>query len=383
MTYQETISQEQIPPERAGAFLSIDLRALQNNWKQISNQTQGAVCGAAVKADCYGIGLDEPARALAAAGCKIFFVALPDEGARLRKVLADVEIFVLCGLLAGQAGFYQTHNLQPVLATPDQVKGWAEHCSKIFRKLPAGLHIETGINRLGLTEKQTRTLADQREMLGTFNVSLVMSHLACADTPGDAKNDEQRRKFDQLRTLLPDARASLANSPGTFLGSDFSYDIVRPGIGLFGGNPFGDRANPMSAVAHLYAPLLQVRELCAGESVGYGSTWMAKRASRIGVIGTGYRDGLPRSLSSPANEGPACVFIAGHYAPIVGRVSMDLITVDLTDVPAQFAREGGRVELMGANVSVDDLARWSGTLPYEILTRLGSRYARLYLPFDS
>jgi alanine racemase len=383
MTYQDQITREEIPSERAGALLNIDLRALQNNWKKLAAQAPTAQCAAAVKADCYGIGLAEPARALAAVGCETFFVALPDEGAQVRKVLPDVDIYVLAGLMPGQAAYYRDHKLQPVLATPTQVQDWRNFCMLNECKLPAGLHIETGINRLGLTEQQTRDLAEQHATLRAFKLTLVMSHLACGDTPGDSKNDEQRLKFDQLRTLLPDAPASLANSPGSFLGPDFAYDIIRPGIALYGGNPFGDRANPMDAVAHLYAPLLQVRDICAGESVGYGASWMAKRESRIGVLGVGYRDGIPRALSSPANDGPACVFIAGHYAPIIGRVSMDMITVDLTDVPPEFANEGQRVELMGTNVTVDDVARWSGTVPYEILTRLGSRYARLYLPFDS
>ncbi|HFC04084.1 MAG TPA: alanine racemase [Rhizobiales bacterium] len=374
---------KEVQAEQAGALLTVDLRALQNNWRHLADLAGSAKCGAAVKADCYGLGLEPVVTALAEAGCETFFVALPLEGKEVRAVLPGADIFVLAGLLPGQAAFYHQHKLQPVLCTPTQVDEWQAFCRRKELKLPAGLHIETGINRLGLTARQTRELAGQRDVLSAFRLTLVISHLACGDMPGDAMNIEQRDKFNQLRALLPDAPASLANSPGTFLGEEFTYDLVRPGIALYGGNPFGNRANPMSTVVRLYAPLLQVRQICTGESVGYGATWTAKRASRIGVIGAGYGDGLPRALSSPAKDGPACVFIGGNYAPIIGRVSMDLITVDLTDVPEEMAQEGQRIELIGDNVSVDDIARWAGTIPYEVLTGLGSRYARLYSPSDS
>ena len=367
----------------SGALLSIDLRALQNNWRQLNELSGSAECAAAVKADCYGLGLAPVIKALSSAGCKTYFVALPQEGLEVRAADSDSTIYILNGLFAGQAAFYHRHNLTPVLSTPDQVSDWQAFCLQTEQKLPAALHLETGINRLGLSEKQIRQLASQREVLSSFKLSLVMSHLACGDMPGDSMNEEQREKFNQLRALLPDAPTSLANSPGTFLGESFAYDMVRPGIALYGGNPFGTRANPMSSVVRLYAPLLQVREICAGESVGYGATWSAKRSSRIGVIGAGYGDGIPRALSSPAKDGPACVFVGGHYAPIIGRVSMDLITIDLSDVPEQSTREGQRVELIGDNVTVDDIARWSNTIPYEVLTGLGSRFTRLYSPSDS
>jgi len=366
-----------------GALLRIDLHALQNNWRRLNEMAGPAECGAAVKAAGYGLGLEPVVTALAQAGCKTFFVALPQEGEQVRAVAPEANIYILNGLMDAQAAYYHQHRLIPMLSSPEQINQWSDYCQLGEVRLAAGLHIETGINRLGLSEKQTRQLASQRDVFSTFRLTLIMSHLACADVPGDPMNNEQRDRFDQLRALLPDAPASLANSPGTFLGQGFLYDMVRPGIALYGGNPFGNRANPMSAVVHLYAPLLQVREICTGESVGYGASWTAKRTSRIGVIGAGYGDGIPRALSSPAKEGPACVFIAGHYAPIIGRVSMDLITVDLTDVPADSIREGQQVELMGDNVTADDIAHWADTIPYEILTRLGSRYTRLYLPSDS
>jgi len=366
-----------------GSLLSIDLRALQNNWRQLDELSGSAQCAAAVKADCYGLGLAPIVGALSEAGCKTFFVALAQEGIAVRSVVPGADIYILNGLASGQAPLYLQHNLIPVLSTPAQIDEWSQFCIDLETKHPAALHIETGINRLGLGETQVRHLAGQRDVLSSFKLRLIMSHLACGDTPGDQMNEDQRDRFNQLRKLLPAAPASLANSPGTFLGEDFTYDMVRPGIALYGSNPFGSRANPMSPVVRLYAPLLQVRKICTGESVGYGATWTAKRASRIGVIGAGYGDGIPRALSSPAIDGPACVFVGGHYAPIIGRVSMDMITIDLTDVPEHFTREGQRIELMGDNVTVDEIARWSGTIPYEVLTSLGSRFARLYSPSDS
>ena len=377
-----------VPAQRVGGVLSIDLTALQKNWQQLADLAPNAECGAAVKAQCYGIGLEQSVKALNQAGCKTFFVALPDEGKQVRDAAPDAIIYVLCGLMSGQAEFYAQHDLRPALATPNQVQEWQDFCQAKEHKRAAALHIETGINRLALSEADVRVLANDPDAFVHFELTLVMSHLACGDTPGDSKNQQQKQKFDQLRALLPDVPASLANSPGTFLGEEFTYDMVRPGIALYGGNPFSDRANPMSAVASLYAPLLQVRDICAGETVGYSATWSAKRDTKVGIIGAGYRDGVSRQLSSPAVSspsigGPSCVFIGGHYAPIIGRVSMDLITVDLTDVPIEYQREGQQVELMGRNVTVDDIARWSGTIAYDVLTSLGSRYARIYSGLES
>jgi alanine racemase len=240
------------------------------------------------------------------------------------------------------------------------------------------------MNRSGLSRTETMQLAGSvRHALAGINLVHIMSHLACADEPGSKMNERQRRLFDRLRALLPPAPASLANSPSTLVSPDYTYDMVRPGVALYGGNPFADRPNPMAPVAHLSAVLLQVRELAAGDTVGYGAQWRAARPSRIGVIGVGYRDGFCRALAQSLPKAPAHVYIAGHFAPIVGRVSMDLITIDLTDVPPEAARRGARVELLGEHVTVDDVARWAGTISYEILTGLGSRFARLYSSSDS
>ena len=377
------IAPRDITPELAGAVLCIDLKVLQDNWRKVAAASAPAECAATVKGDAYGIGLEPAARALWQAGCKSFFVALPLEGSELRQILPEANIYVLDGVLPGQAEIYGENSLIPVLASVEQVSEWRDYCRACNTRLKTAIHVDTGINRLGLTEKQAADLAQSPSSLEAFNLVMVLSHLACADDPSNPMNARQLERFNHIRRMFPGVAASFANSPGSFLGSQYVFDMVRPGVAIYGGNPFASRANPMSAVVHLYAPVLQVRELARGEYVGYGATWQAKRPSRIAVLAIGYRDGYPRALSWPATEGPASVFVAGHYAPVVGRVSMDLVTIDMTDVPETFVKTGQSVELMGDNVTIDDIARWAGTIPYEIITRLGNRYARVYSSIDS
>jgi alanine racemase len=367
----------------AGGVLSINLKALQQNYLTVKRQVSPAECAASVKADAYGLGMDEVAAALWAAGCRIFFVALPEEGKRLRAILAEAQIYILDGLLAGEAGFYAAHGLRPVLSQPEEIEEWARWCKEKARPLPAGLHVETGINRLGLDGDQVRAIAAKKSLLAQFEPSLIMSHLAKADEPDDPFNELQRRRFEALRGLLPPMPASLANSGGAFLSREFHLDLVRPGIGLYGGNPFLRRANPFKPVVRLEGKVLQVKHVAAGETVGYGGSWRAERPSLIAVVAAGYADGYFRACSFPGSAGQAKVLVCGAYAPVVGRVSMDMITVDVTDVPAQGIVRGTMVELFGEAITVDDLARWSGSIAYEILTRLGSRYPRLYSAFDS
>ena len=370
-------------PELAVATLTVDLKVLQDNWRQIARQFAHTECAATIKGDGYGLGIEPVARSLWAAGCRTFFVALPHEGAVVRSILPDSAIYVLNGLLAGCAPYYEEHRLIPVLCSLEEVQEWSAHCGGAGRRLGGALHIDTGINRLGLSECDVEKLASANEQLSSFNLNLIMTHLSHGDDPGSTVNLQQLESFNRLRALLPKAPASIANSPGCFLGPEFALDMVRPGIALFGGNPFSSRPNPMAPVAYLYAPILQVRDVPIGQQVGYGGTWTAARPSRIAVLGIGYRDGYPRALSYPAHDGPAHVMIGGHYAPVVGRVSMDMICVDVTDISDDFARRGVRAEIMGDHVTVDDIARWANTIPYEILTHLGSRFARLYSAFDS
>lgn len=370
-------------PDLAGATLNVDLKVLQDNWRRLATDAAPAVCSATIKGDAYGLGLEPVARALSGVGCTIFFVALPHEGATLRQVLPDADIYVLNGLLPRSASYYAEHRLNPALVSMEDIIEWADFCTVTGQRLTAALHIDTGIHRLGLSASDVGQLAAAPQCFDAFSLKLVISHLVNGDEPGSELNRTQLDEFNRLRALLPDAPGSIANSPGCFLGPDFAIDMVRPGIALFGGNPFASRPNPMAPVAHLYAPILQVRDVAKGETVGYSGAWQAGRPSRIAVLGVGYRDGYPRALSYPAHDGPAHVMIGGHYAPVVGRVSMDMITVDVTDISPDFASRGINAEIMGDHVTVDDIARWAGTIPYEILTHLGSRFARLYSSFDS
>ena len=367
------------PGELAGAMLHIDLAALRANYRQILKAAAPAECGACIKSDAYGLGMTRVAHALWAAGCRTFFIARPAEGVALRAVLPEAVIYVLDGLLPGLAPVYATYDLRPALASIEEVREWAAQRPQTR----AALHIDTGINRLGLSPEDVQALGAEREIFEKFDIALIIGHLACADEPAHEMNGRQRQAFEMMRASLPAAPASLANTPAALIAQDPIYDMVRTGIGLYGGNPFTQRPNPMRPVVHLYASILQVRTVKTGDSVGYGASWTANRDSRIAVLAAGYGDGLPRALAFPARGGPAHAYLGGQFAPIVGRISMDLLAVDVTDVPATFAKRGSRAELIGDHVTVDDMARWAGTIPYEILTSLGSRYSRLYSGLDA
>jgi alanine racemase len=371
------------PP--ASATLAIDLPALRANYATLAAASAPAACGAAVKAGAYGLGMLPVSSALWEAGCRSFFVALPGEGAALRVALPEAEIVVLDGLLPGSGDVCVANRLVPALASIEEAEEYARHARALERRLPAAIHADTGLNRLGMSQAEWQQLARRGDILGALDVTLLVSHLACADEPGHAMNDRQREAFAAVQALFPGVRSSLANSPGT-LSAGYACDLVRPGIALYGGNPFSNRSNPMRPVVRLYATTLQVRDVPAGDSVGYNATWTARRPSRIAILGAGYADGMPRALSSkPLHDGAdmtaaeaALVYIGGQFAPVAGRVSMDLMAIDVTDVDPALVRRGTRAELIGDHVTLDDIARWSGTTPYEILTRLGSRFARLY-----
>lgn len=368
-------------PELTGASLHIDLDALIRNWRRFAAAAEPGRAGACVKADGYGLGMIPVARALWGAGCHSFFVAFPAEGITLRQEFPEAEILVLNGLLAGTAADYAAHALTPMLAQPAELSEWAAFCRSHGKRLPAGLDVDTGMNRLGFSRREIEAISPAD--LEGIEVSLVMSHLSHADEPYDGTNLEQLARFRDLVGHLPPARLSLANSAGSLLGPEFTMDLVRPGVGVYGGNPFGMGMNEFETVARLTAPVLQVREVAEGERVGYSGTFTARKPGRIAIIGVGYRDGYPRALSSSPEGGPARVYLAGHSAPLAGRVSMDMIAVDVTAIPAHLVTRGTVAELLGDQVTLEELARLSGTISYEILTRLGSRHARIYSGGDS
>ena len=371
------------PEDLAGAVLTIDLVALKDNWRLLSTRAVSAECGAAVKGNAYGLGIEPVAKALWEAGCRTYFVARPKEGEELRRHLPDAMIYVLDGLFAGQAEFYAKLDLCPALISIGEAREWAGFGRVYGRKLPCAIHVDTGINRLGFSKPEFDALLDDAFLMEGLNVSLLMSHLACADEPSHPLNARQREAFDAVRAKLPGIPASLANSSGIFLGDGFTHDLVRPGIALYGGNPITGSPNPMRAVAHLEGTVLQVRNVRVGETVGYGATWEASRPTRIAVLGAGYKDGVPRALSSKQMDGPAQVFINGKRCPVIGRISMDMMGADITDLMPHSVVRGTRAEILGPNILIDEAAAWAGTISYELLTRLGSRYARLYSGLES
>ncbi len=366
-------------PGDAGAVLVIDLDAIAANFRLIRESCPGASVGAAVKANAYGLGVGRVAPVLAAEGCTTFFVATPDEGIALRAILGDAEIVVLNGPNAGSLPLFAAHRLAPALNCLEQVDAVAAFDGT----LPdAWLHVDTGMNRLGLGPDETEALLASPERLSGVTIASVLSHLACADEPGHPMNAMQCKAFGalhaRLEAVLGPLRASLANSPGAFLGPEFHFDMVRPGAALYGLNPCLDKPNPMSQTVGIYAKILQVRDVDTPMTVGYGAAHRVAGPRRIATVAAGYADGYPRAAAT--TEGRSMnAYVAGKPAPLVGRVSMDLITLDVSDIPPADARPGAPVELLGPNVSPDALAAAAGTIGYEVIGRLGNRLARVYL----
>ncbi len=340
------------------ATLRIDLQAIVANWRDLAARAPGTETAAVVKADAYGLGAAEVARALAGEGARSFFVALAEEGAALRRVLGPgPAIFVLSGHMAGDAALIREAGLVPMLNSPEQA---ARHLES--GPLPFGVQLDTGMNRLGLESADWLALAPT---LLPMRPALVMSHLACADEPDHPANAAQ---LDEFRRMTGDIAAprSLAATGGILLGRAYHFDLTRPGIGIYGGAPFAG-ARP---VVGLSLPVIQTRALAAGEGVGYGLSWTAPAPARIATVAAGYADGLPRALS-----GTGLRLWSGDVAcPVVGRVSMDMITVDVT----QLAEVPETLDILGPHQGVDALAGLAGTIGYEILTSLGTRYGRAY-----
>lgn len=344
----------------ARAELTIDLGAIVANWRALDAlSAPGCETAAVLKADAYGCGAARVGPALMAAGCRTFFVALAEEGAELRETLGTgPEIFVLSGLLPGDAALMRDAALAPVLNSTEQVRA--------FRAALPGaacaIQLDTGMNRLGI---EAADLALATLDLNMLRPRLVMSHLACADTPSHPMNAAQLGAFSAMTLALPGVRRSLAATGGTLLGPLHHMEMTRPGVGLFGGLPFRE-ARP---VVSLSLPVIQTRTVLPGEAVGYGAAWTARRPSRVATLSSGYADGLIRAMGDRAR-----VFAEGTPCPVIGRVSMDLIGVDVTGL----AGVPDRLEILGPHQGVDALAEAAGTIGYEILTALGSRHARNY-----
>lgn len=355
--------------------LRIDLAALVANYRLIAAQVAPASVAGVVKANAYGLGAAEVSRALLDAGCRQFFVAQLCEAKALRPHLpTDATLYVLNGVQPGAEAACAAIGALPVLNSLEQIDGWAATARALNRTLPAVIQVDSGMSRLGLASTDPATLRDQPDRLAGIDVRLVMTHLACADHPDDSFNEHQRATFDAITRQFPGVPRSIDNSGGAMTSGVTHGDIVRAGIALYGGAPHGD-PNPMHAVVALDAYIVQLRTVEAGAGVGYGLTHRFDRPSHIATVSVGYADGWPRHLS---NRGFA--YIGGVRAPIVGRVSMDSLALDVTDVPDHLLYPAAAVELIGPHQSIDDVAAQADTISYEILTRLGPRYARTYLP---
>jgi len=356
------------PASRAGAILEIDLGAIVANWRLLVQKAAPAACAAVVKANAYGLGAAPVARALQAAGCRLFFVATLDEGIGLRGALGPgPEIAVFNGPLPGTTAEFAPHWLVPVLNDPGQIESWKKQPG-----VPAILHVDTGMSRLGLTAREFATLATELPQSG-IAWRAVISHLACADSPDHPLNERQRTRFAAAARHMSGVPAGLAASSGIFLGRPYHFDLVRPGAALYGVNPQPGHPNPLRQVVRLTGKILQIREIDRGESVGYGAAHVMETAGRVATVAVGYADGWLRSLSHRG-----CGYIAGKRIPLLGRVSMDLVTFDVSAVDPALAHPGALVELLGQHYGVDDAATDAGTIGYEILTALGARYHRIY-----
>ncbi len=361
----------QIPEAHAGAVLTVDLAAIVENYKILQAQLATAECAAVVKANGYGLGSAEVGGALAQAGCTKFFVAHLEEGIRLRKYVGDAEVHILNGLMPGAGDVYQEHRLIPVLGSLREISAW-----QAFTKahpLPCDIHVDTGMLRLGLPPDELREVANDPDIIKGLEIKNVMSHLASADELHSAQSGAQLQAFKTARDVLPMGAASFANSSGIFRGAPYHFDLARPGVALYGVNPTPDTLNPMRAAVELKARIVQIRNARRGETVGYGATYKIKENAKIATLSVGYADGYLRSLS-----GNTCGYIGEHRVPIAGRVSMDLISFDVSDVPVRLCHVGAWIELIGQHHSIDDLADEAGTIGYEILTNLGTRYHRVY-----
>ena len=358
--------------EAAVAVLTIDLPAIVANWRSLVARHEAGPVAAVVKADAYGLGARIVAPALFAAGCRHFFTAHLEEALAIRPLLGDTMLAALNGLIPGTEGEYRANGIIPVLGSLREIALWRQEAGRAEAALPAILHIDTGMSRLGLAESEVTSLAAEPALLEGVTLRFVMTHLVSAESAGDPMNEHQRARFAALADRLPPAPRSIANSSGIFLGPRFASDLARPGAALYGINPVPGRPNPMRPAVHLAARVLSLRTIGPGESVGYNATWRAARPSRIATIAAGYADGWPRSLS---NRGGA--FFDGKRLPLVGRVSMDLTTYDATDHPALGL--GDRLELIGPAQPLEAVAEAAGTNEYEILTQLGRRYHRVVL----
>jgi alanine racemase len=361
----------------ATGVLTVDLDAIVANWRKLEKAAVPAECAAVIKADAYGCGVDPVARALATAGCKTFFVATLDEARAARAAVPSATIYALDGFFQNCGDAFAKIDCKPVIGDLNELAEWDVFCRRSGWAGSAAIHIDTGMNRLGLSITEAQGIIP-RINAGDHGITLVMSHLACAEALNHPLNAKQLATFREIASLFTGVPASLSNSSGIFLSPQFQFDLVRPGAALYGINPTPEADNPMQPVVDLKARIVHVRNVERGDSVGYGGTWTARRPTRLAIVSAGYADGYFRAAGSNDGTRGAEVVVAGKRCPIAGRVSMDLMAVDVTDLEKNAVRRGHMATLIGEGITVDELAHHFGTIGYEVLTSLGPRYARIY-----
>ena len=355
----------------AGALLTIDLDAIRANYRLVRKRAAGAACAAVVKADGYGLGAAMVAQALAAEGCTHFFVAHLAEAVALRPVVPSADIIVLHGPTPGTAPAFDANRIIPVLNSPQQVAEYRAFAATTGRALPALLQVDSGMSRFGLTEAELDDLLAEPAGLAGIELRYVMSHLACADTPAHPANAAQLACFERLRARLPGVPASLSASSGIFLGAAYHFDLVRPGAALYGIAPQNRQPNPLAPVVTLHGRIMQTRHVPTGAGIGYGHSFIAQYPMRLATVAVGYADGFLRSSKGAAWFGTTRL-------AIIGRVSMDSIILDITDLTDPLPPDA-LVELIGPHHDIDAAATAAGSIGYELLTNLGPRYARRIL----
>ncbi|MEA2940981.1 MAG: alanine racemase [Bradyrhizobium sp.] len=363
-------------------ILTVDLDAIVGNWRKLEKTAVPAECAAVIKADAYGCGVEPVAHALAGAGCRTFFVATLDEARAARAVLPSADLYVLDGFFQNSGDAFAKLNCRPVIGDLNELAEWDVFCRRSGWSGGAAIHIDTGMNRLGLTLVEANGIVP-RINAGDHGITLVMSHLACAESLNHPLNAKQVAAFREIASNFSGVPASLSNSSGIYLGPQFQFDMVRPGAALYGVNPTPEADNPMQSVVDLKARIVQLRNVERGDSVGYGATWTARRPTKLAIVSAGYADGYFRAASANDGTRGAEVVVAGKRCPVAGRISMDLMAIDITDLPDKTARRGHMVTLIGEGITVDELAHHFGTIGYEVLSSLGQRYARIYKGGDA
>ena len=355
--------------------LEIDLKSISHNFKKIKKKVRkNCIVAATVKANAYGLGVKKVAQSLIKERCKDFFVATLMEGIELRSYNKSINIYILNGLDSGKCSTYKKYKLTPVLNSIKQIKEYENYQSKIKKSMDAIIHFDTGMSRLGLDEGETKNLINNKNfIIKKTNIRYIMSHLACGDDPRNKKNIEQLKMFREISKSFKNIKVTMANSAGVLLGKNYHFDMVRPGISIYGGNAQKNKKNTFRHVVKLTAKLIQIRQIKKGSTIGYGATYKAKQKMVIGTISIGYADGLNRLFSNNMK-----CYYKKKEINLIGRVSMDLITLDLSKFQKKDIQINNRIEIINDQNNINHICKNIGTIPYEILTNLGHRYSRKY-----